>query len=274
MNLICWMQIHGKTNGNIAYALPYVDAPITGGPPSTWSYGDSSLFRVRVGPNYRKTGAKAPSAKALFEIAGVDVFRCPAKFDNVASMVELPDISHIEAMGGTNNPHIPPIFVVNMQIPTDPPSLFGNPADGEGVHVVMYFRITPETCEMLQSLGNAPPAVQLFSEYCRFVQHALKGQPPLAADDSLSQKSDYRLAPTSDSVRGRFKAIAYVDNMDSFDFPSFITSYNAKPALITKTGNIIRGPNYMEMDINVHKFNSLSRKGLSILLVRRLCYGC
>jgi hypothetical protein len=201
------------------------------------------LFRVRIGPNYKRTGAKAPSAKALFEIAGVDVFRCSSKIDNIASMVELPDISHIEAMGGTRNPHVPPIFVVNMQIPTDPPSIFGNPPDGEGVHVVMYFRITPETCAMLHDLGSAPPAVQLFSEYCR-------------------------LGPTSDTVRGRFKAIAYVDNMADFDFPSFIVSYNAKPALITKTGTLVRGENYLEMDINVHKFNALSRKGLAILLVR------
>src|SRR3546814_16500284 len=94
----------------------------------------------------------------------------------------------------------------------------------------MYFRITLETCAMLQDLGNATPAVQLFSEYCR-------------------------LAPTSDTVRGRFKAIAYVDNMSEFGFPSFITSYNSKPALITKTGVLFRGENYMEMDINVHKFN-------------------
>ena len=42
-------------------------------PPShTFSDCDTSSFQLRVGPNYAKTGAKAPAGPSLYEVAGME----------------------------------------------------------------------------------------------------------------------------------------------------------------------------------------------------------
>ena len=74
-----------------------------------------------------------------------------------------------------------------------------------------------------------------------------------------------RRAPEDADFRGRFKVIASVKNMDTLDLPSFIQNYNAKPVLITKSGSIFTGENYVEVDIRVHRFSYLARKGLNYL---------
>lgn len=51
--------------------------------------------------------------------------------------------------------------------------------------------------------------------------------------------------------------------------PSAITTYNAKPVLIRRTGSIFQGPSYMEMNIHVHKFATLAKQ--SIFLVSSRC---
>jgi hypothetical protein len=51
--------------------------------------------------------------------------------------------------------------------------------------------------------------------------------------------------------------------------PSSITSFNAKPVLIRRTGTIFRGSNYMEIDIHVHKFANLAKQ--SIYLISSRC---
>jgi hypothetical protein len=43
----------------------------------------------------------------------------------------------------TNNKYVPPIFVIQIQIPSEPPaSFFSSSEDGPGWAVVMYFKIT------------------------------------------------------------------------------------------------------------------------------------
>ncbi len=51
--------------------------------------------------------------------------------------------------------------------------------------------------------------------------------------------------------------------------PSAIVAYNAKPVLIRRTGTIFRGPNYLEMNIHVHKFANLAKQ--SIYLISSRC---
>jgi hypothetical protein len=68
--------------------------------------------------------------------------------------------------------------------------------------------------------------------------------------------------------RGRFKAIVRCENFDRFNFPSIVSGYNAKPALIRQTGNLVRGPGnrYIEMDINGHRFNAIAKGALQSIL--------
>lgn len=85
-----------------------------------------------------------------------------------------------------------------------------------------------------------------------------------------------------------------VEDIEKYGFPSFITGkkliccpspdpfsnltvvttlkqqscagYNAKPVLIRSTGTLIKGNGYVEMDVNVHRFNSLPKKALQIMV--------
>jgi len=56
----------------------------------------------------------------------------------VSKGMTLPDVSHID----THHPHVPALFVVQVQIPSEQPTLFAAVEDGPGWAIVMYFRIT------------------------------------------------------------------------------------------------------------------------------------
>ena len=53
--------------------------------------------------------------------------------------------------------------------------------------------------------------------------------------------------------------------MADFHYPSFVTAYNGKPVLIRSTGLVTKGVNYIEIDINVHNFGTLARKGMEVM---------
>ncbi len=74
------------------------------------------------------------------------VVRCVAydcstksRIDHAAQRFELPDTAHLQ----TGNKFVPPIFIIQLQIPSEPPSsLFSSADDGPGWSIVMYYRIT------------------------------------------------------------------------------------------------------------------------------------
>mmetsp|Transcript_9107 Transcript_9107/g.13579 ORF Transcript_9107/g.13579 Transcript_9107/m.13579 type:complete len:603 (+) Transcript_9107:42-1850(+) len=212
-------------------------------PPHTWCKVDPRQFNVRVGPDYNRFKRKAPSGQAIYEPFAVDVFCTKERVDHAASRFQLPDTSHID----THSKWVPPIFVIQIQIPSEPPSsLFSTAQDGPGWAIVMYYRITEEACNELRDLSTASPAVKLFAEWCE-------------------------KAPVDAEWRGRFKVINSCTNLEQLGMPAVIVSYNAKPVLIRRTGSIFRGPEnkYMEMDIHVHKFANLAKQ--SIYLISSRC---
>jgi hypothetical protein len=62
-----------------------------------------------------------------------------------------------------------------------------------------------------------------------------------------------RRAPSEPEFRGRFKVIGIVKNLEALDLPGFISTYNGKPVLITRSGTLHVGDGYAEMDIRVHR---------------------
>lgn len=213
----------------------------------TWSRGDATSFRVRSGPNYRRTGAKESSLSAFYDAAGVDIFttcKRGVKADRIGEMVNVPEPPF-------TSPHasVPSVFIINMQLPLEDPTMFGVKLDGPTVHCVFYFTMTEETAAMLAGdLSEAPPSLKLLIDYCE-----------QATDDP--------------DMRGRFKALGVVNNIESVGLPSMLASYNGKPVLVTRSGLLTRGGSdgkvpYMEMDCNVRHWCYLARKGLHVLLPR------
>eukprot|EP01034_Spumella_vulgaris_P024243 gene24243-30562_t len=207
----------------------------------TWCRVDHRQFNVRVGPEYSRYKKKAPSGPPIYEPFAVDVFCTKLRVDHAATRFQLPDTSHIN----THNEFVPPIVIVQIQIPSEPPtSIFSSAEDGPGWAIVMYYRISEDACNQLKDLSTASPAVKLFAEWCE-------------------------KAPVDAAWRGRFKVINSCTNLEELGMPSAIVAYNAKPVLIRRTGTIFRGPNYLEMNIHVHKFANLAKQ--SIYLISSRC---
>ena len=199
---------------------------------------DPSLISLRAGPNYRKTGRKAPSGPALYDLHSMDVIEDDCCLRSIEQGFVLPDAAHLD----TGHPDVPPMFVITVNIPTNEPAMFGDPDDGPSCVVIFVLTIAEGTLKELR--GGDPraysPALRLFVEYCRG-------------------------AGTDEALRSRLKAMAYVEDLEKLGLPSFIAGYNGKPALITKSGHFQRHPTYIEMTVNVHRWGYLARKGLHLL---------
>lgn len=204
-------------------------------PHSYWN-GDAKIFKVRMGPNYKKTGRKEASLDSLFDLYSVDLVRSDARIKESGGVFKMPDIPGITDEP-TGHPSVPPMFVVNCGIPSEEPSVFGSSDDGVSFISIFYFVISEETKRQLKDLDNASPAVKLFAEWCR------------RAEDEAA-------------FRGRFKAMCILDDIKNLGLPSFISNYNGKPVLINKSGTFYRRKNYIEMNINVHIFAFIARKAL------------
>jgi len=210
---------------------------------NTWSECIHSTFNCRIGPNYGWNGKKAPSPPSLMNCIGMEFIKCDKRVDNIGSKVKIPDEWIIE----TNNKLIPPLFIVNVQIPAENPvSIFQEVNDGTGYSLVYYFQLKQEIAESYKDLTTATPAARLFADYCM-------NAPELINDN----RSEYK---------GKFKICVRCENIEEFGLPSFISQWNSKPALIKQTGSLIRGSNYIEMDINGHKFNSIAKGALLSLM--------
>lgn len=216
-----------------------------------WCNGIDSEFKLRVGPNYKKTGTKAPSGPSLYDLMAMDIYYSTERIENVGSQVEL--LEEWTSME-TNHPDVPPVFVVNGQVPevslgSSVGSFFVDKSDGPGWNYILYFRLSQAVAEQLKDPESASPAVKLLLRYC---QNAHK-------DDAY--------ADSSSEWYGRFKVVPIVDNLDSLNLPAFISGYNAKPALIAKCGKFFKneGKPFMGFDANVHAFGGLARSALGVI---------
>ena len=66
-----------------------------------------------------------------------------------------------------------------------------------------------------------------------------------ASESSSSDKTEEQ--KENAEVKGRFKAIAGLYNLDEVNLSSLVKSYNAKPVLIKKTGCVTCGADHLEI---------------------------
>lgn len=232
-----------------------------------WSQCEASSFNLRIGPNYKSTGAKAPSPNELYDLVGIDFLQSRKRIQHIGEKVIFPPEwteGYVSSDGGSGDDavefrdvldkqhsHIPTLLIVNTQFPREfSSSMFGEAKkDGDGWNLVHYFRVKKSTLAELENFETASNAVKLFAKYYR------------EAPDSYKMSNS--------TWHGRFKLMSRCENIDEFGLPSFITSYNAKPCLIRNTLMMYHGEtdhSYLEIDVNVHEFGSLPKKALGILM--------
>lgn len=202
----------------------------------SWSQIEPSTFRVR-GLNYLRDRKKEhASSKAAYYPFGVDVYKSHRKINHIARFVELP--------ATTYSPVLPAILVVNVQIPLYHPSIFQNENDGEGMNVVMYFKLS-ENFE---------------KELPLHFQESIK-----RLVENETEKVKGFTTDTTVPFRERLKIIGRVANVNDLQLNvaqrNLMHAYNEKPILSRPQHEFYSGENYFEIDLDMHRFNYISRKG-------------
>ncbi|KAF7819656.1 uncharacterized protein G2W53_025111 [Senna tora] len=222
-------------------SIPFcpVDKQITG----SWSPIEPSSFKVR-GKNYLRDKKKefAPCSAAFYPL-GADIFLSPRKIDHIARFVQLPAIN----IAGD----VPSILVVNLQLPLYPTTIFQSENDGDGMNVVFYFKVSENYSKDLSDQ---------FRENIRKL-----------VDDEVERVKGFPL-DTIAPFRERLKILGRVANVESLSLGTaekkLMNAYNEKPVLSRPQHEFFLGENYLEIDLDVHRFSYLARKGFEGFIER------
>ena len=182
--------------------------------------GWAEEWNLRIGPNYKKTGAKGPSPPSFYECVACTMIKSNQKVDNIGSKLSIPTVD-FDTHG------LPACFIMNCQVPDcENPSMFSPEKDGPTLHVVYIFKIKRSTAAAAADLASASPALRLWAEYC---------------SRAIGPSKDAQL------FKGRMKLMMKCEK----GLPKMFDRYNGKPTLLTGSSTIMRGEGYLECDANL-----------------------
>ncbi|KAG5387344.1 hypothetical protein IGI04_038814 [Brassica rapa subsp. trilocularis] len=212
-----------------------------------WTTIEPNSFRVRGKTYLRDKKKEFAASHAAYNPFGVDVFLSERKINHIAQYVKLPVT--------TASTKLPSLLVVNVQIPLYPTTIFQGETDGEGMNIVLYFKLSDNYSK------------ELPLHFQESIQRLI--------DDEVEKVKSFPMDTTA-PFRERLKILGRVANVDDLHLSGpekkLMQAYNEKPVLSRPQHEFYSGENYFEIDIDMHRFSYISRKGFETFIDRlKIC---
>lgn len=216
-------------------------------PKGTFGLGDGTAFKLRVGPDYKRNGRKAPSMPNIYQAATIDFFKVEKIVLGITERLSLPPPpdSPPGAPPTPNHTGLPRRLIINCMVPAEAPSLLATTVDGPCYQVVVVLTATAEQLAAYQAERSA--ASRLFETFCAEAPNGL-----LPTTGNLN-------------IKERVKLMALVGNLKELGL-GLLERFNAKPVIISQSGVLARGDDWLEIGINMYRWAYAPKKVFANLL--------